>query len=473
MRAKIFTRKRAAVLAALPLLAGAWLAGAPPEATAAGAAAPAAVSATGTGPITGVGGKCVDVAAAGTANGTAVQLYDCNGTNAQSWTVGSDSTVKALGKCLDVTGQGTVNGTKLQLWDCNGSGAQQWVAESDGHLKNPQSGRYLDAPGGNTANGTRLQIWDRNTNPWQTWQLPGGGGTPPGGCTPALGSGQYDTPVSFGGTTYQVLVHIPPRAAGTRLPMVLNLHGSQGTGAGQLAYSDMAPTADANGFIVAAPTGVVRSGSGYIWNVPYVTPSGTRDDVAFLRQVISTLTASACVDPARVYATGYSGGGRMTSALACMLSDKIAAVAPVAGIRAGRPDPADGTRPDPASCAPGRAVPVIAFHGQQDNTNPYYGGGDSTAWHYSVPVAQQRWATLNGCTTGPATTQTTTHVQHTVYGGCRDGANVELYSVSNGGHTWPGSPQESAGNGTTTREISANSLMWQFFQQHPMPSAAS
>ncbi|MEW2521548.1 glycosyl hydrolase [Actinacidiphila alni] len=127
---------------------------------------------TGTGPITGVGGKCVDVAGSATANGTAVQLYDCNGTGAQSWTVGSDGTVKALGKCLDVTGQGTANGTKLQLWDCNGSGAQQWVAESDGHLKNPQSGRYLDVPGGNTANGTRLQIWDRNTNAWQTWHLP-------------------------------------------------------------------------------------------------------------------------------------------------------------------------------------------------------------------------------------------------------------------------------------------------------------
>ncbi|WP_329181625.1 glycosyl hydrolase [Streptomyces sp. NBC_01477] len=125
-----------------------------------------------TGAVTGVGGKCVDVASGGTANGTAVQVYDCNGTSAQSWTVGSDGTVRALGKCLDVTGQGTANGTVLQLWDCNGSGAQQWVAESDGHLRNPQSGRYLDVPGGSTANGTRLQIWDRNTNAWQLWHLP-------------------------------------------------------------------------------------------------------------------------------------------------------------------------------------------------------------------------------------------------------------------------------------------------------------
>ncbi|MFJ5259843.1 glycosyl hydrolase [Streptomyces sp. NPDC088387] len=125
-----------------------------------------------TGAITGVGGKCIDVAGGNTTNGTPVQLNDCNGSTAQTWTVATDNTLRALGKCLDVTGQGTTNGTPLQLWDCNGSGAQRWTTETDGHLRNPQSGRYLDAPGGNTANGTRLQIWDRNTNPWQTWHLP-------------------------------------------------------------------------------------------------------------------------------------------------------------------------------------------------------------------------------------------------------------------------------------------------------------
>lgn len=124
------------------------------------------------GAITGAGGKCVDVAAAGTTNGTAVQLYDCNGSPAQQWTVGTDSTIRALGKCLDVTGQGTADGSLIQLWDCNGSGAQQWVAQSSGHLRNPQSGRDLDVPGGTTTNGTRLQIWDTNTNAWQIWHLP-------------------------------------------------------------------------------------------------------------------------------------------------------------------------------------------------------------------------------------------------------------------------------------------------------------
>lgn len=433
-------------------------------------ATPVAAAAT-AGAITGAGGKCVDVAGARTANGTPVQLRACNGTAAQSWTLNPDNTVRALGKCLDVTGQGTSNGTRVQLWDCNGSGAQQWIPQANGHLRNPRSGRDLDDPAGATADGTRLQIWDANSNPWQVWHLPGGGTTPPGSCTPSLGEGQYTTPVPFGGSTYQVLVHIPHRTLGTALPLVLNLHGSQSTGAGQLSYTDMASTADANGFIVAAPTGMVPGGSGYIWNVPYVTPSGTRDDVGFLRQVIDTLTVAACADPARVYATGYSGGGRMASALGCLLADKLAAIAPVAGIRAGRPDPTDGTRPDPGTCTPSRPVPVIAFHGQQDNTNPYNGGGDSTAWHYSVPVAQQRWAALNGCTSGPATSQVTAHVTVTTYRGCRDGAEVQLYSVSDGGHTWPGSPQDSPGNGGTTREISANALMWRFFAQHTLALA--
>ncbi|GAA2335249.1 glycosyl hydrolase [Dactylosporangium salmoneum] len=125
-----------------------------------------------TGAITGIGGKCVDVAGSNTANGTAVQLYDCNGSSAQQWTVGTDGTIRALGKCLDVTGQGTANGTVLQVWDCNGSGAQQWTALPDGRLRNPQSGRVMDDPAGSTANGTRLQIWDANGNAWQVWHLP-------------------------------------------------------------------------------------------------------------------------------------------------------------------------------------------------------------------------------------------------------------------------------------------------------------
>ncbi len=124
------------------------------------------------GAITGYGGKCVDVAAANSANGTAIQLYDCNGTNAQQWTVGTDGTLRALGKCMDVTAAGTANGTKVQLYDCNGTGAQKWTYTSGRDLVNPQSGRCLDATGVSSANGTRLQIWDCTGGANQKWNLP-------------------------------------------------------------------------------------------------------------------------------------------------------------------------------------------------------------------------------------------------------------------------------------------------------------
>ncbi|WP_324291285.1 chitosanase [Paractinoplanes pyxinae] len=135
-------------------------------------------SAATAGPIKGLGGKCVDVAAASSANGTAIQLYDCNNTGAQQWTVGNtDGSLRALGKCLDVTAASTTNGAKIQLYDCNGTNAQKWsVAGST--LVNAGSGKCLDATGNTSANGTRLQIWTCSGTANQNWTLPGGGTTP-------------------------------------------------------------------------------------------------------------------------------------------------------------------------------------------------------------------------------------------------------------------------------------------------------
>ncbi|MFG1608470.1 glycosyl hydrolase family 18 protein [Actinoplanes sp. NPDC049265] len=125
-----------------------------------------------TGAITGIAGKCVDIAAANSANGTAVQLYDCNGSNAQTWTVGTDGTIRGLGKCLDVNAAGTANGSLVQIYDCNGTGAQSWTAQSNGTLVNAGSGKCLDASGNSSANGTRLQIWDCFAGANQRWTLP-------------------------------------------------------------------------------------------------------------------------------------------------------------------------------------------------------------------------------------------------------------------------------------------------------------
>jgi beta-glucanase (GH16 family) len=120
--------------------------------------------------ITGPGGKCVDVAGDDTGvNNTAVQLWDCQATAVdQHWTY-ANSTLKTLGRCMDVTSGGTANGTQVQLYDCNGTGSQTWQARADGSLYNPQSGRCLDDPNASTTNGARLQIYDCNGSAAQTW----------------------------------------------------------------------------------------------------------------------------------------------------------------------------------------------------------------------------------------------------------------------------------------------------------------
>jgi glucoamylase len=127
----------------------------------------------GAGPVRGDAGKCIDDAGAATNNGTAIQLFDCNGTGAQIWTWNSgDGTLRALGKCMDVTAGGTANGTQIQLFDCNGTGSQEWRWRNQNRLLNPQSGRCLDVTGGSTADGTRLQLWDCNSTAAQNWYLP-------------------------------------------------------------------------------------------------------------------------------------------------------------------------------------------------------------------------------------------------------------------------------------------------------------
>jgi glucosylceramidase len=125
----------------------------------------------GSGQVTGLAGKCMDVAGANSANGTAVQLYDCNGSGAQQWTR-SGSAFQALGKCLDVVNGSTTNGAQVQLYDCNSSSAQQWQYTAGGDIVNTAANKCLDVTGNNSANGTRLQIWDCTGAANQKWTAP-------------------------------------------------------------------------------------------------------------------------------------------------------------------------------------------------------------------------------------------------------------------------------------------------------------
>jgi predicted alpha-1,2-mannosidase len=115
---------------------------------------------------------CVDDNASSDTDGNPVQIWGCDGTAAQSWTIATDGTVRTLGKCLDVAGGGTTAGTKIDLYNCNGTGAQQWAPGANGSLVNPQSGLCLDDPNLSTTNGTQLGIWTCNGGANQKWTLP-------------------------------------------------------------------------------------------------------------------------------------------------------------------------------------------------------------------------------------------------------------------------------------------------------------
>ena len=123
------------------------------------------------GQITGYQGLCLDDRSASTTNFNPVQVYTCNGTNAQNWSVGSGNTLQVLGKCLDVNAAGTANGTLVDLYDCNGTGAQVWQPQSNGELLNPESGKCLDDTGYG-GSGTQVQIWTCADTANQQWTMP-------------------------------------------------------------------------------------------------------------------------------------------------------------------------------------------------------------------------------------------------------------------------------------------------------------
>jgi Ricin-type beta-trefoil lectin domain len=156
-----------AVPAGLALAVGAVIAtgsssGARPATAAAGLAADAAGSA---GPIFAYGGLCLDDQGGGTQNYNPIQLYGCNSTGAQQWTVdSSNNTIQLLGKCLDVQGGRTADGTLVDLYDCNGTGAQEWIPQSDGTILNPQSDKCLTDTGSSASGGTQAEISDCGAN---------------------------------------------------------------------------------------------------------------------------------------------------------------------------------------------------------------------------------------------------------------------------------------------------------------------
>jgi polyhydroxybutyrate depolymerase len=288
------------------------------------------------------------------------------------------------------------------------------------------------------------------------------------GCQATGQAGSATLTISVGGHPRIVIVHVPAGYSGSsQVPLVLNMHGSGSTALEQEGFTGMNSTADADGFIVAYPQALIPYGTGFDWNVPGVplvgdkpVPPGAADDVAFLTQLVGVLQQRYCIDSARVYATGFSGGARMASQLACDSSTTFAAVAPVSGLRI------------PAVCQPARPVPIVAFHGEADPVDPY-GGHGQAYWTYSVLQAAEGWGHQNSCSPTAATTAVGSQVTLTTYSRCAAGTTVELYSIAGEGHEWPSGPHLPKAItdelGPQSDAIDANSTIWAFFAAHPMP----
>lgn len=278
--------------------------------------------------------------------------------------------------------------------------------------------------------------------------------------------GTTDLTISSGGKDRAYQLDVPAGYDGTTpYPVVFGLHSltiDYRIVPGIAGFADMHQE---HPFIGVSPSGLVSTAP--YWNA---APVPDNADVRFIADLLDHLEQTMCVDTGRVFSVGMSNGAQMSSLLACRLSDRIAGIAPIAGVEFN--EPCDG--------AP---VPVIAFHGVEDPIVPYAGGGlssvriaDQNLYRGAVPAgtatptgvdeSMQAWARHNGCAPDPVETRVSPEVRKRTWQGCS--ASTEIYLVDNGGHAWPGKPQpsfeKSFGHGTT--DIDATSLIWAFWFDH-------
>jgi polyhydroxybutyrate depolymerase len=262
--------------------------------------------------------------------------------------------------------------------------------------------------------------------------------------------------------------------------MVLDFHGYSEGASIHRQMSALGAYGDEQGFVTVTPQGL---GAVARWDTTLGSP-----DLEFVGALMDTVEADLCIDTNRVYATGLSNGAFLTSAVACQYSDRIAAVAPVAGVRT-----IEG-------CEFARPVPIVAFHGTADGYVDYEGGlgedaldlpapdgsgrtiGDSVTSEQiedsvdsanRVPEIMAAWAERNGCGAQQADRPVTDDVTELRWD-CPPDATTQLYRVTDGGHTWPGSTFSQSIEsivGRTTMSVVADEVMWRFFVDHPLTPA--
>lgn len=285
------------------------------------------------------------------------------------------------------------------------------------------------------------------------------------GASAPIDAGESVVPFTAAGLDGTVIRHIPSAYDGvTPLPVVFGLHGWSQPAAILGVQSRLPAAAERDGFILLLPD-ITRP-------VPLWDTALDGLDTSWFAALFDEIETSLCVDTERLFVTGMSNGAMMTSTLVCRLADRIAAAAPVAGIRL------------PDGCAPSRPVPIISFHGTDDQYLAYDGGfgakvaglstpdgtgtlGDVLAsGPDAVPVPDRvaAWSALNGCSDALTGRRISDDV--VVLSDERCDTAVLLYSVEGGGHTWPGSEFDTsiaAIVGATTLSIDATDLMLDFF----------
>ncbi len=293
----------------------------------------------------------------------------------------------------------------------------------------------------------------------------------------AVTPGEASLTMTSGGLQRSYIRHVPSGYQPSEpIPLVLDLHGSAEGAEVHVANSALGPYGDEQGFVTITPQGM-GSGLDSYWDTAF---DGEIDsaDVRFIGDLLDEAERTLCVDENRVFATGYSNGAFLTSAIACVYADRFAAVGLVAGIR------------DLEGCDPARPVPAVVFHGTGDEWVAFDGGlgpaalalppdssgqtlGEKTGIEEegpSIPTIVASWAARNACEDAPAEREIASDVTLVRYD-CPGDADVDFYEIEGGGHTWPGSEfskQIEAVIGSTTFSISADEVMWDFFATHPL-----
>lgn len=276
---------------------------------------------------------------------------------------------------------------------------------------------------------------------------------------------------SFEGLSRSAVIHLPSiEDSETPMPVVLLFHGGGGTAEGMENISGFDDTADQYNVIAVYPSGYRKS-----WTDGRGTTPDDQlgvDDIGFISALLDKLEQQYKVDSHRVFAAGLSNGAFFSQRLGCDLSDRIAAIAPIAGTQ--------GVNYAP-SCQPGRPVSVLEIHGTEDPLVPYKGGAmrgrGGTSSILSAEEVTNNWASIDGCSESPTTNDIPdqaddgTHLVVWSYQDCNANASVKLYEVEGGGHTWPGGEQylPSLLVGKTTGQFNASDTIWKFFAAHPMP----